>query len=152
MTKYLDEGIALFHVKVKDQREIFDQLSNEFYKRGLVTEEFQKNVEEREKLFPTGLATEGIGVAIPHTDGVYVKRSQIGFMSLDKPVIFNEMGGNVEVETKLIFMLALKEPHSQLKMLEKLVTIFQKKEELDKLLLVDNLNDFTAKMQENGLE
>lgn len=89
---------------------------------------FAENVLKREEVFPTGLLINDVGIAIPHTDAEHVNDSQIAFMSLKKPVTFYEMGtADKEISVSLIFMLALKEPHAQLEMLQKLITMFQKK-------------------------
>lgn len=152
MTKYFDEGIALFHKEVSTQDDCFEQLSDELGKKNLVTSQFCEKVKEREAIFPTGLAVEGFGIAIPHTDSIYVEKSQIAFMSLTKPVHFHEMGSGEDVQVSLIFMLALKEPHEQLEMLQKLVELFQQPGVLEELSKVTNLQDFQALMLENGLE
>lgn len=152
MTEYFDKKIALFHVKAKSQEEIFDQLSKIFYDKGLITRDYKQKIIEREKEYPTGLLIQGIGVAIPHTDSIYVKQSQIGFMSLEKPVTFKEMGTkDKEISVKLIFMLALKEAHEQLSVLQSLVNMFQNPKVLMQFLEVNQLADFMKLIKENHL-
>lgn len=85
-----------------------------------------KAIKKREENFPTGLNLEsGVGVAIPHTDPEYVNKDQIGFISLNKPIEFKQMGSDTEkVQVKMVFILCLKEAHKQLDMLQNLMTIF----------------------------
>ena len=63
-------------------------------------------------------------------------------MTLENPVSFYQMGTNdVEVSVKVIFMLALKEAHSQLTILQQLIEILQDKEIMEKLM---NMDEYTT--------
>ena len=124
---FFDQQIALLNKEVESKEAAFRLLTEEFLKNECVTEAYLDNVIKREAVFPTGLMINGIGVAIPHTDSQYVKRSQVGFLSLTDPLPFIEMGTrDKEISVSLIFMLALKEPHEQLQMLQNLIEMFQK--------------------------
>lgn len=149
---YFDERIAFFKKNLEGKEGIFRLLSDELLSKNLVKEDFFEGIINREQVFPTGLVIGGIGVAIPHTDSIYVERSQVAFMSLEKPIIFYEMGSiDKEIEVQLIFMLALKEPHEQLSMLQKLIDMFQKKGVLSKFLEIEHTDQFIKIIQENGL-
>lgn len=152
MSSYFDKQIALFQVQTKKQTDIFKRLAQELFAVDAVNDEFFEKVEEREKIFPTGLLINGIGVAIPHTDSDYVHYSQVAFLSLQEPIMFKEMG-NLEkkVPVQLVFMLALKEPHEQLTMLQKLIDMFQKEGVLKKLLAVQTKEAFQKILAENAL-
>jgi len=131
-----DQKIVLFHQNVKDTEDALRRLSKVFIADGLAEPEFTDGILKREILYPTGLRLEdGTGVAIPHTDCDKVIRSQIGFMSLEKPVIFTQMGGEPEdkVEVRMIFMLCLKEAHEQLDTLQNLMSLFQNQEQMAEL-------------------
>ncbi|MDH6364244.1 PTS system galactitol-specific IIA component [Enterococcus sp. PF1-24] len=143
MTAYFNQGISFFQQEKDSQMEIFTQLAEALLQQDLVNEHFLENVIKREEIFPTGLNINGIGVAIPHTDSEYVKTSQIAFMSVRKPIIFYEMGTTDKaVPVQLIFMLALKEAHEQLGMLQKLIEMFQQPKVLAELLAVKEQQDF----------
>ena len=63
-------------------------------------------------------------------------------MTLENPVSFYQMGTNdVEVSVKVIFMLALKEAHSQLTILQQLIEILQDKEIMESLM---NMDEYTT--------
>ena len=64
------------------KEEALQKLSEELRKKQCVTDDFYQNIIRREEIFPTGLAINGMGVAIPHTDSQYVNESQVAFMSL----------------------------------------------------------------------
>lgn len=151
---FFQEGIAILQVGEQLTRdEALRQLADELERRGLVAETFYTGILEREKSFPTGLAVSGTGIAIPHTDPDKVHRSQIGFMSLKQPVLFGAMGSaGEEVEVRLIFMLALKEAHEQLEMLQKLIVLFQDAAKVKALLGCRTQEEYLSLIREAGLE
>lgn len=150
---FFDRKIALLNKQVNSKEAAFQMLADEFLQNQCVTEEYFENVVKREIVFPTGLIINGIGVAIPHTDSQYVKKSQIGFLSLETPLTFVEMGTrDKEIPVSLIFMLALKEPHEQLQMLQNLIEMFQKNGVLEKLMAIYQVDDYLRILQQYGLQ
>lgn len=149
---FFDKEVILFDVDVKDKTDAETKLANHLRQAGVVTEQFKDAVLQRESNFPTGLQTETIGVAIPHTDAYKVITPQIGFMRLKNPVTFNQMGDNAEISVSIIFMLALKKSDDQLTMLQKLMGLFQNKEAIDKLEKITSKDDFVTLMKEIGIE
>ena len=93
---FFDERVALFNVEASSSKEVIKIAADELYRRGIVKKNFFEHVMLREKEFPTGLATDKYGIAIPHTDSKYVNRSQIEFVSLKSPVKFKNMGNASE--------------------------------------------------------
>ena len=149
-----DEKICLLKRDAASQEETLKLLANEFYKADVVNEGFMNGILEREVLYPTGLLlADGSGVAIPHTDGDKVKRSQIGFLSLNKPVKFYEMGQTQhEIEVDKIFMLALKEAHEQLETLQNLMNLFMNEELVHRLDLCTAEEQYLEIIKDSGLE
>lgn len=149
-----DKKITLFNQCVSTQQEALKILVDEFLKADVVNETFYDGIIQREVLFPTGLILEnGMGVAIPHTDGDKVKRSQIGFMSLEKPIAFKEMGQeDHEIEVSMIFMLALKEAHEQLETLQNLMELFQNFELMEQLKKCTSVEEYSKIIKLSGLE
>lgn len=149
---YFSEEIILLNKTASSQEEVFKLLTDEFKKRQLVDGDFYESIVKREENFPTGLQVKGAGVAIPHTDSEKVKQTQLGFLSLQEPVLFSDMGDkNHKIETNMIFMLGLKEPHEQLAMLQKLMGMFQQEDLIIRLLNCDTKEEFKQIMQEVGL-
>ena len=67
-----------------------------------------------------------------------MNKEQIALMTLKEPVSFYQMGTNdVEVPVRVIFMLALKEAHSQLTMLQQLIEVLQDKDIMERILSMD---------------
>lgn len=56
-----------------NQRELFSNISSIMLKHGYVEKSYLNNVIEREKIYPTGLATPLLNIAIPHTDPIHIK-------------------------------------------------------------------------------
>lgn len=130
----LHEELIFLNYEASDREELLRNLSLELEKRGYVKESYVKGVLDREKIFPTGLNTEGVKVALPHTDAVHVNKAAIVIAKLKSPVIFKEMGfGEKDVEAKLIFMMAVKNPQEQVTTLSKLMSILSDKETLTNL-------------------
>lgn len=128
----LHEELVFFDMEADNRDELLSKLSDELYKKGYVKETFKAAVIAREKVFPTGLPTAGVKVAIPHTDAEHVNKATIVFANLKKPVIFKEMGlGEADIHAELIIMMAINNPSEQVDTLSKLMNIFSNK----KLLL-----------------
>ena len=146
-----DKEVILFNQDASDNVSALTRLADSMYAKGVVTGEYRDALLKREESFPTGLMTQTIGVAIPHTDPDKVIKPQIGFMSLKHPVTFHQMGDNAEIQVKLIFMLALKKSDDQLSMLQKLMALFQNQEAMDALQKIDQKNDFLDLMKKNEI-
>ncbi|MGH4121222.1 PTS sugar transporter subunit IIA [Clostridium sp.] len=139
----MDEKEILFHEKLillnyeaESKEELLKNMSKILREQGYVKDSFAEGVLQREIIYPTGLNTAGVKVAIPHTDAIHVEKPAILVALLNKAVSFKEMGGGVnDVEAKLIFMLAIKNPSRQVQTLGKLMSIFSDK---DKLLSIYN--------------
>lgn len=132
-----NKDLVLIDIDASTDLEAIEKVAKHLYEKGLVKESYINAIKEREKVFPTGLPTEGYGVAVPHTDVEHVNEQAICIASLKNPVSFKVMGSIDEtVEVKVLFMLALKEPHSQLEMLQAVIGIVQKPEVLEKISTV----------------
>ena len=123
------------------KEELFDQLTNDLVDQGIVEEGFAQALKDREKSFPTGLPVKH-GVAIPHTDGTLVNSDRLLFVTLNEPIIFNEMGGDEddEVAVQVVIMLAVKEGKKHLNILQNLIEAIQKDGFVTQLLESENTN------------
>ncbi len=152
MPDMFDARIALFNRHADSQEEALKMLADEFISSGVAKDSFFEGIITREKNFATGLRLNKLCVAIPHTDPEHVNRTEVGFISLDSPVPFIEMGtDDSEIGVTMMFMLALKEAHEQLEMLMKLMDMFQNDELMDRFAAVDNYDDYFALIEEAGL-
>lgn len=130
-----DELLFLNVSEIKGKKEALTFLSQQLTQKGYVTEEFTDAIISREAIFPTGLQFEHYGVAIPHTDSDYVRETKIAIMTLKEPVSFIQMATEDQaVDVRVIIMLAIKEAHAQLDMLQRIIGFLQDPERVSKLL------------------
>ncbi len=127
----LEQELILFDVEAKDQFDALGKLADNLQQHGYVKDTYKEAVIAREKVFATGLPTLIGGVAIPHTDIQHVNAPAISVARLKKPVPFVIMGDDSStVDVDLIFMLAMKEQHAQLELLQNLMGLLQDEEAL----------------------
>ena len=123
----LNEELIYLDLEADNREELLSLLSDKLYEKGYVKESFKKAIIEREKVFPTGLPTLGVKVALPHTDPIHVNKPAILVSTLKNPIKFKEMGNGInDIEVEMVFMLAVKEPAHQVELLQKLINIFSK--------------------------
>ncbi len=93
----LDENILL-KSKAKNKDEIFEEIlkiSNELNRKNNL---FLDSIIKRENMGSTSVYT---GISIPHCDPKYVNRSQLGIITLDKPI---KWGKNL---VKIVLLIAI---------------------------------------------
>lgn len=140
--KLLNPNLVMVNIEAKTKAEALGKLAGRLIGEGYVKESYLQAILEREKVFPTGLPTEGYGVAIPHTDVEHVIKPAIALGILKNPVKFTIMGDtdlNNQVDVKILFMLAIKESHMQLKLLQDIMEIIQDRELLDKIARAEDV-------------
>lgn len=102
------------------------------YAAGYVSREFGKLCVNREQEYPTGLPTE-IPTAIPHAKDGNITQSSVCFLLLDKPVTFSRMDDDTEeVNTDMIFNLAVKDPNEHLEALQNMMEFLNDSKALKK--------------------
>ena len=111
-------------------------MGGRLFKIGNVKEDFVEATLKREATMPTGLPLGGdINAAIPHVDIEYVKKSALGLVTLNEPVVFYNMVENdVPVHVRLVIMLALDQPKSQVEMLTSVAQVLQSKETIEQII------------------
>lgn len=129
-----DKDLVLF-IDDNDQEEVLKTISSILINKGYVKESYCNAILEREKIFPTGLSTEFIGVAIPHTDSIHVNKEAIAVGILKNDTKFFHMGTEDEgVEVRIVFMLAIKNPEEQLKTLQMIIELIQDSDVMKNIL------------------
>lgn len=119
----------ILHGSAKNRDEAITMCGDALYKAGIVSSQFGKLCIIREREYPTGLPTE-IPTAIPHAKDNITENS-ICFLKLDKPVTFQRMDDDTqEVQTDMIFNLAIKDPTQHLKVLQNMMAFLNDKEAL----------------------
>ncbi|VBB05077.1 phosphoenolpyruvate-dependent sugar phosphotransferase system eiia 2 [Lucifera butyrica] len=130
----LDLDLIKLNLKAATAAEVIKTLGELMAAKQYVKDSYVAAVLEREKNLPTGLLIGDQGVAIPHTDSAHVNQSKIAVASLRSPAVFHLMVSPGEkIDVSLVFLLAVKEPASQVQLLKNLMAVFQNRELLIKL-------------------
>ena len=140
-----NDALIMLNLDVNDKFELLSKVADNLHSLGYVKETYKNAVIEREKIFATGLPTLLGGVAIPHTDINHVNIPAISIARLKKPVDFIIMGDDSEtIAVDLIFMLAMKEKHAQLELLQSLMGILQDGTSLKFIKTSESVNDIES--------
>lgn len=98
LKKFLNSSISIMNCDLKSKEEVIKLLGGRMVSEGYVDEGYIQSVFEREELSETAV---GSLVAIPHAFEGHIRKQGIGFMTLQKPILW----GSEKVQ--IIFMLAL---------------------------------------------
>lgn len=121
----LTEELVMMQVNAASRDELLQAMGNYLYQKGYVKDSFTAAVLEREKTYPTGLPTEDVKIALPHTYPVHAKKPGILVANLANPVVFCEMGDGAEtVEAELVFMVVVTDPEREVQVLRRLMELF----------------------------
>lgn len=138
-------------MKPHDYAEIITFLGQKMEEQGYVKPTYVPAVLEREKGFPTGLQMGDYGIAIPHTDRVHVHQSALAIATLKEPIeVCSMINPEEKVYVSLVILMAVEDPDGQVKMLSKLMGLFQDVETLKRLERVsstEEMYDIIAKME-----
>ncbi|MCJ7771639.1 MAG: PTS sugar transporter subunit IIA [Desulfobacterales bacterium] len=133
MNDFFKKELIVIDLDVDNSEEAIKYLGDILNKGGYVKESFVKAVIAREKEFATGIPTEPLGIAIPHTDGIHVIKMAVAVGVLRKPIKFGIMGGYGEIDIDLVFLMALMDCESQISMLQSFCEFFQRSREIEKI-------------------
>mgnify|MGYP001285322374 CR=1 FL=1 len=88
----LDRDLTFWDLEADPDVDAIAFLADALRQKGIVKDSFKSAVIEREKAAPTGLETERIGIAMPHTTEEHVNRKGLAVGFLKRPVAFRAMG------------------------------------------------------------
>lgn len=133
---YLCEEAIILGLEAGTSEDVIRELGGKLRDNGYVKEDFVEAALDREKNMPTGLPLGGdYNAAIPHVDIEYVNKSGLGLATLKNDVIFYNMVENdIGVPCRLVIMLALDQPKSQIEMLQSVAAVLQDPETIKKLV------------------
>lgn len=122
----LNPKVILINIEANNQDEALTILAKKLEEAGCVKASFTQAILDREAEFSTGLPGFGRGIAIPHADPHHVITSVMAIATLSKSVPFRMMGNHEElIDVEVMFMLALKESHSHMSVLQNLMDVIQ---------------------------
>ena len=124
----------------KGKKDILIFLAEQLAQAGYVKDTYKDGILKREEIYPTGLFTGAINVAVPHTDCIHVNEDSIAVGLLNRPVNFKAMDNpEKDVPVSIVMMLALQEAHGQITMLQKIMALVKEQELLKNLLKMNDL-------------
>jgi PTS system galactitol-specific IIA component len=136
----VEEGLAiceeniLVQCSAKSCEDIIRKLGVLLHNNGYVKESFTQAVLDREKIYPTGLQTNTVGFAIPHTDVEHVLKASLAIATLQEPVLFRAMdNSDVNVPVTIVMMLAIQDPKKVVQTLRSVISILENEEALASL-------------------
>jgi PTS system galactitol-specific IIA component len=138
----IDERNILVNLKVANRTEAICRLGGLLYDNGYVKETYVQAVLDREEIFPTGLQTTLLGMAIPHTDTEHVIHPSIAIATLKEPVIFQGMGmPDLSIPVKIVMMLAIHDPKKVVNTLRSVISILENEPVLKALIKATSKNE-----------
>lgn len=121
------------------QTALFTTVAHRLQSFNLVTDNYLPALLTREKDFPTGLDPVHCHIAIPHLDASFHSKAFLYFCRLKEPLSFTKMGSkNEHFPVKLVFFLGFTNPQSQLRVLQRLMILFQRSDALNSLCATDS--------------
>ncbi len=147
----IKEELICLDGQADDDKTAIKTLGDMMVHQGYIKTAYVIAVSERENDFPTGVALQNAGIAIPHaTPADNIFKNGIAILRLIRPVEFHSMENPDDVvSVKLIFMLALKNANQHLSILQKLFGIFQQEKLIQKLQETINKDEFCKIMVDN---
>ncbi|MDI9217359.1 PTS sugar transporter subunit IIA [Clostridium tertium] len=147
----MNKDLIFINENYNDCFEFLENISDRLLNYGYVKESFKDAIIEREKIFPTGLPVEPIGVAIPHCNSEHVNKAGIVFVKFKDDVKFISMEGEGKVNVKIAFVLLVKEKEKQVEVLQKLMEVISNEDILTKMYNENNNDNLINIMKEVGL-
>jgi PTS system galactitol-specific IIA component len=143
---FLHPEAVVLQLEAETSEEVIRALGGRLLDLDFVKDDFVEATLERERNMPTGLPLGGgINAAIPHVDIEYVKKSALGLATLKQDVVFYNMVENdVAVPCRLVIMLALDQPKSQVEMLQSVAALLQDPETIEKLMAAATTEEIFA--------
>lgn len=128
------EHVIIFNDANISQEDVIRALGERLIQTGCIEEQYVSEVLEREKHYPTGLEIGEVNAAIPHAVPDFVKQPSIAVGIVKQGVAFRNMADpSQSLDVHVVFLLAMTNPESQLKMLEQTMALIQDKQQLLRL-------------------
>jgi PTS system galactitol-specific IIA component len=125
-------------VTARTEIEFFQIVAEQLKAIGLVNDGYLEGLIEREKAYPTGLMTQYLNIALPHSEPEFVARPFVFICRLEQAITCYQMGDNQEMAVKDLFFLGIKDGKKQVGLLQALMTLFMDKN------FVDNYRSLTC--------
>lgn len=140
--QFLHKSLIQFKQRYDCQEAFFSELNQRLSTQGYVEESYLSNIISRENIYPTGLVTSTINIAIPHTDPQHIKKPFIDITKLNSPLTFIEMGStDKKVDVTWIFALGVTNGANQVELLQKLMRLCSHQTTINKLQSLTDIEE-----------
>ena len=129
LKQLFNTNLVFSDVNLESQEDVFSFLESELHPKSYIKKGWKQAIVARENDYPTGLAFETVGIAIPHVSVEYVEKPYIAILKPSKSVLFNHMAyASDPVNAEFIINLGITEPEKQVVLLQELMNIFANNE------------------------
>lgn len=126
--KMFDKQLIGLEIDGENEEQVFEQVAEHLKNLGFVNEGYLKGITSREKKFPTGLITQHLNIALPHSDPEYVEKPFVYIARLKNEVRVKQMGDSQLMKVKNLFFLGIKDPKEQVGLLQAFMESFMNEE------------------------
>lgn len=146
----LDNELIHIHLPTQQRDELFIKISDQLLAKGIVESSYPEALRLREQHHPTAMQLETMGVAIPHVDVEHVREERLVVVTCPEGIVFNQAEDpDLTMKVNVIFFLLLKEKDAHLEFLMKLISLFQKTDQMNTLLNTDSSNEVIKILAKN---
>lgn len=146
----LDNELIHIHLPTQQRDELFVKISDQLLAKGIVESSYPEALRLREQQHPTAMQLETMGVAIPHVDVEHVREERLVVVTCPEGILFNQAEDpDLTMKVNVIFFLLLKEKDAHLEFLMKLISLFQKTDQMSTLLNTDSSDEVIKILAKN---
>lgn len=146
----LDNELIHIHLPTQQRDELLIKISDQLLAKGIVESSYPEALRLREQHHPTAMQLETMGVAIPHVDVEHVREERLVVVTCPEGIVFNQAEDpDLTMKVNVIFFLLLKEKDAHLEFLMKLISLFQKTDQMNTLLNTDSSDEVIKILAKN---
>jgi len=113
-----------FDVEGGDFLEVAKEVEQKLKSLDLIEDTYLEALVKRESTYPTGLITQFLNIALPHTDPEHIKKPFVFGVKLKQPITVKQMGDGQDMLVENMFFLGIKNPSEQVKLLQLIMNLF----------------------------
>ncbi|MCX9047564.1 PTS sugar transporter subunit IIA [Citrobacter portucalensis] len=146
----LEPELILLNEAPLDRNIVFNSISKLLLSKNYVEQSYLEALIAREENHPTAMQLEKMGVAIPHVDVEHVREEKLVVVTCPEGIVFNQAEDpDSTMKVNVIFFLLLKEKDAHLEFLMKLISLFQRSNEMDQILWSKSKDDVMELLSKN---
>ncbi|GAX47091.1 PTS sugar transporter subunit IIA [Pseudolactococcus reticulitermitis] len=112
------------NINASTEKEVFQIVAKRLKAIGMVNDGYLEGLMKREEAFPTGLVTQYLNIALPHSEPELIQKPFVFICRLDQEVACYQMGDNQRMKVKDLFFLGIKDGKNQVGLLQAFMDLF----------------------------